>query len=434
MQPTTIDYTQVNHMGAELGRLRREEYGLLSRIDSIDDTLRTTVGLIAEFASCKLKIIEDLLSLPTECRDYRIAEEALKLELDKVKKENLSCFRTLLEGRSTYVEAERKIDLTTQKREELIVSFSSLIESKIEGEKLEIGPKTDLELLKTKIEQELQIQLSTNKQLLESKKQIVSALHNTQSAQNTVKKTQSEAFTERQSVNLWEAAEVGDKAFIKKTIKALWYWDRKDAVNSRDQGGLTPLALSCTYGHLSCAQYLLKRKADPTIADDLGYHPLHWAAKKGFVQIAALLLENEAPVNALGDYKRTPLHMAAHNGRDQMVELLCNRGADPNKQADKGDASVTPLHEAILLEHHLVILALLKVPRLNVNIVDAKKCSPLFYAIQSGRVDFATLIIGHLSWKKTIDPSDPNHMGKLLTLNPPRNRAEVKAFLERYVK
>src|SRR5260221_729459 len=129
MQPTTIDYTQVNHMGTQLGRLRKEEYGLLSRIDSIEDTMRTTVGLIAEFASCKLKIIEDLLSLPTECRDYRIAEEALKIELDKVKKENLSCFRSLLEGRTTYVEAERKIDLTTQKREELIVSFSSLIEA-----------------------------------------------------------------------------------------------------------------------------------------------------------------------------------------------------------------------------------------------------------------------------------------------------------------
>ena len=188
MLPTTIDsFTQVNYMEAQLGRLRKEEYGLLSRIDSIEDTMSTTVSLIAEFALCKLKIIEDLLSLPTECRDYRIAEEALKIELDKVKKENLSCFKTLLEGHSTYIEAEKKIDLTTQKREELLFLFSSLIESKIEEEKLEIDPRIDLEQLKKTIEDKLQIQLSSNEQLLESKKQIVLALHNTQSAQSAVK-------------------------------------------------------------------------------------------------------------------------------------------------------------------------------------------------------------------------------------------------------
>ena len=70
---------------------------------------------------------------------------------------------------------------------------------------------------------------------------------------------------------------------------------------------------------------LLKRNADPAVAEHRGRTPLHVAAQLNDTQLAATLLENEnAPVGAADGKGRTCLHYAAECFSSAVVTNIIN--------------------------------------------------------------------------------------------------------------
>jgi ankyrin repeat protein len=178
---------------------------------------------------------------------------------------------------------------------------------------------------------------------------------------------------------------------------------------------------------------LLDNKADLHIPDKYGYRPLHWSAKNGYIAITSELIQRGAKVNAFGEYQRTPLNMAAFDGQVAICELLLTHGADINACTTVEGGGLTVLHTAVMQERTLVVEALIKIPQLNVNLLDSSKHSPLYYAVLAGCPDIAALIVSHQSWKSPKDSNDPNHMRQLAKLTPSKNSEQIGRFLGHYL-
>jgi hypothetical protein len=424
---------QINQLGSQLASLRNQRYSHLSRIDSIGNEMRETVGPVVEIMACKLKVIASLLDAPDEERDLERAQREFRVLVDEMKIENVTCYQSLLDARPGLIIAGQFVKLTKEKKHELMNSFMDVIDHKIEQNQLLIDPTTNLQELQAIVTKDHADQMSVYDHLLDSKTSITSQLGSIEESYRRTKEAQNNLLSSQVSANIWQAAEYGDFTFIEKKLTDFWFDYSKEAfVNQKQKDGYTPLCLATSHGHFKCVKFLLASKANPVIVDSLGYQPLHWAAKKGHVEIGIELLKSGANVHARGEYGRTPLHMAAHNGHVEFAELLLNHGADINAQADKDDRCVTPLHEAVQKENISMIMALTKVPHLNVNLLDFKNHTPLYYLVCLGRSDLAAMIVGHLSWSCPKDPKDPNHISQLLKIKPVQNQEQMKKFLEHY--
>ncbi|VDP57832.1 unnamed protein product [Schistosoma curassoni] len=70
-----------------------------------------------------------------------------------------------------------------------------------------------------------------------------------------------------------------------------WLIDQGIAVSDCNVEGQTPLHLAARYGYLEAAACLLRRGAEPNVADWHGFTPLHLAAKYGHSHIIQLLVQ-----------------------------------------------------------------------------------------------------------------------------------------------
>ena len=142
------------------------------------------------------------------------------------------------------------------------------------------------------------------------------------------------------SLNIFEAAAVGDL----KRVKVLVETDALLA-NTFSVDGFPPLGLSCFFGHLNVAAYLLSAGAELNAPSQnrMQVMPLHAAVANQHLEIARMLLENGALVNAVQQDSFTPLHGAAQNGQIEMIKLLLEFGADPRRRTSDGK---TPLDMA----------------------------------------------------------------------------------------
>ncbi|KAF5186406.1 Ankyrin-1 [Thalictrum thalictroides] len=111
-------------------------------------------------------------------------------------------------------------------------------------------------------------------------------------------------------------------------ICKFWINDLKLEVDPKDAKGYTPLHCACEGGHLSTAEYLLKKGADPNIRNDRGFTPLHFAAENGREELLRLLLSKGVDVDALSSVG-TPLQMAACKGKHEAVKILLDHCANP---------------------------------------------------------------------------------------------------------
>uniref|UniRef100_A0ABD2WX65 Uncharacterized protein n=1 Tax=Trichogramma kaykai TaxID=54128 RepID=A0ABD2WX65_9HYME len=126
-----------------------------------------------------------------------------------------------------------------------------------------------------------------------------------------------------------------------------------EQIDARTNLGSTPLNLAVPVGHKNLVQFLLRKGADPSIADNEGCTPLHYACRTSHddYKLVEMLLElshtkhRPVQVNAQNSLGNTPLHericSTQHYGSDFIVELLLRNGADPNLANEKG---WTPLH------------------------------------------------------------------------------------------
>ena len=171
-----------------------------------------------------------------------------------------------------------------------------------------------------------------------------------------------------------------------EVVRFLLLHSNADHVNTRDNGGKTPLHYAAAYGHRKVAQLLIERKAECDARDAEGFTPLRYAsdaAELGLMQllldhgadpdsrdnsgntalhqaalaeVARILLKNNAEVNSQNDCGSTPLHLASEEGELEVMSVLLDCGADVQLRDNCGN---TPLQIASANGHHEVVQILL---------------------------------------------------------------------------
>lgn len=146
------------------------------------------------------------------------------------------------------------------------------------------------------------------------------------------------------STVLHALADRGDVAAIRQRLEA------GEAVDSRDERGMTALHHTAIMGHLDVAGTLLDRGADPNARAEGDMTPLHFAAMLAHAEMAGLLARRGARTDIPNASGLLPIHLAAD---EKVVNVLAQSGADVNALTAKG---FTPLHTA---RHGLVARALI---------------------------------------------------------------------------
>ncbi|KAL7296064.1 hypothetical protein TKK_0010618 [Trichogramma kaykai] len=115
-------------------------------------------------------------------------------------------------------------------------------------------------------------------------------------------------------------------------------------VDARDRLGHTPLHLALMEGNAEVAKFLLKRGANPNLANYLGLTCLHIICQKenDDDDSARMLFKiadkqrRRVEVDARDNKGNTPLHLAMSYGHKNLIGLLLRRGADPNRANAEG--------------------------------------------------------------------------------------------------
>lgn len=128
----------------------------------------------------------------------------------------------------------------------------------------------------------------------------------------------------------------------------------KEVINTPNEQGFSPLILACYRGNTEVAEFLinnvkdinyksnegtalaglsirynkdlvlalLKKKADPNIADANGTTPLIWATKTGNEELVKLLLEYKADPEKADNLGFKPFEYAMKSGKTNIINLL----------------------------------------------------------------------------------------------------------------
>jgi len=108
-----------------------------------------------------------------------------------------------------------------------------------------------------------------------------------------------------------------------------------------DSAGLTPILTAATVGNAEIIRMLLKKGADPSLADPSGSFPIHLTAMGGYTEACRILVEDgKSLVAARNEDRWTPLHLAVQGGHLETATYLCGAHAPVNASNADG---VTPL-------------------------------------------------------------------------------------------
>jgi ankyrin repeat protein len=130
------------------------------------------------------------------------------------------------------------------------------------------------------------------------------------------------------------AASVGSLEKLRKYVKA------STDVDTKDEGGQTPLLRAIKGRHIDVVKFLIEAGADVNRVDTQGYVPLvHvlWALDSDTVR---LLLDKGADVQAKDASGYTPLHWAVMMGSTELTELILDAGGDVNARSKRGETAL----------------------------------------------------------------------------------------------
>lgn len=99
--------------------------------------------------------------------------------------------------------------------------------------------------------------------------------------------------------------------------------DNVKDINYKSQEGTALAGLSVKYNK-ELAEHLLKKNANPNIADSTGFTPLFWAVKFGNVELVELLLKHKADKSVKDSQGMTPFEYALQTNNKDIINLLKN--------------------------------------------------------------------------------------------------------------
>lgn len=151
--------------------------------------------------------------------------------------------------------------------------------------------------------------------------------------------------------SIFDIARNGTVAEVQRLMK-----QNPDIINQTNENGFSPLILACYRGNKDVAdflidnvkdinyksregtalaglsikynkelvEHLLKKKADPNIADETGYTPLFWAVKSGNKELVEQLLQYKADKTKKDAMGMTPFEYALQTNNKEIINLLKN--------------------------------------------------------------------------------------------------------------
>jgi len=99
--------------------------------------------------------------------------------------------------------------------------------------------------------------------------------------------------------------------------------DNVKDLNYKSQEGTALAGLSIRYNK-DLVKHLLKKNADPNIADSTGTTPLFWAVKSGNKELVEILLSYKADKTKKDSMGMTPFEYALQTNNTEIINLLKN--------------------------------------------------------------------------------------------------------------
>lgn len=158
-------------------------------------------------------------------------------------------------------------------------------------------------------------------------------------------------IAQEKTKSIFDIARSGTVTEVKELMK-----QNPDIINQTNESGFSPLILACYRGNTEVAKFLienvkdvnyrsnegtalaglavkynkelaeslLKKNADPNIADATGYTPLFWAVKFGNKELVELLLKYKADQSKKDSMGMTPFEYALQTNNKEIINLLKN--------------------------------------------------------------------------------------------------------------
>ncbi|WP_250253803.1 ankyrin repeat domain-containing protein [Chryseobacterium sp. Marseille-Q3244] len=156
-------------------------------------------------------------------------------------------------------------------------------------------------------------------------------------------------LAQEKAKSIFDIARSGTVAEVKDLMK-----QNPDVINQTNENGFSPLILACYRGNVEVAEFLihhvkdvnykskegtalaglsvkynrklaedlLKKNADPNIADDTGSTPLFWAVKFGNKELIELLLQYKADKSIKDSMGMTPFEYALQTHKEEIINIL----------------------------------------------------------------------------------------------------------------
>ncbi|XP_061630929.1 ankyrin repeat domain-containing protein 27 isoform X3 [Phyllopteryx taeniolatus] len=152
------------------------------------------------------------------------------------------------------------------------------------------------------------------------------------------------------------------------------------SVTSANVDGVTPLHVSCMYGHAELTTLLVRRGADVNARTDCKATPLHLASQNDHLQVVKFLLECNAKLNKKDQYGNTALIHACLHGNLDTAATLVQSEALVNVRNRQGN---TALHCAVRASQRALVEMLLSAGA-SPHLRNKKHRTPLDTAYQRG--------------------------------------------------